>query len=115
MKAFLCMLLVVPTAYAVSVAPLYRIMPRHMSLALSVSQQDAWARQVWWDWYGSWIFVGGPLGRPIFGMALGFRILKAQRKDEIPLVEQPNLRLFAICAVGLLFSIFAVVSFSVIS
>jgi len=64
---------------------------------------------VWWDWYGSWIFFGGPFGRWIFGMALGFRVLKAQRRADLPLLEQPSLRLFAICSVALVFSLFALI------
>jgi len=107
MKTFLFMLFLTPVTYLVSVLPIYNNLTRHMSLALTVSRHDAWAKQVWWDWYGSWIFVGGPLGRWIFGIALGFRILKAERKADIPLIEQPNLRLFVICALGLIFSLFA--------
>ncbi|KAJ6624940.1 DHHC palmitoyltransferase-domain-containing protein [Mycena sp. CBHHK59/15] len=107
MKAFLFMLCLAPTAYAFSVAPIHRIMAHHMSIALAVSQQDPWAREVWWDWYGSWIFVGGPPGRWTLGVALGFHILKTRRRHDLPLIEQPNLRLFTICTIGLIFSLFA--------
>ncbi|KAJ7493422.1 DHHC palmitoyltransferase-domain-containing protein [Mycena galericulata] len=110
MKTFL-LLFLTPLASFVAGIPIYHTLRRHMSLALTVSQRDAWARQVWWDWYGSWIFVGGPFGRWIFGTALGFRILKAQRKADLPLIEQPSLRLFIICAFALLLSVFALVFF----
>ncbi|KAJ7695058.1 DHHC palmitoyltransferase-domain-containing protein, partial [Mycena rosella] len=106
MKTFLSMLFLAPVACSVSLIPVYHILTRHMSLALRISQQNAWANQVWWNWYGSWIFFGGPFGRWIFGMALGFRILKAERRADLPLIEQPNLRLFAISAFGLLLSLF---------
>ncbi|KAJ7035636.1 DHHC palmitoyltransferase-domain-containing protein [Mycena alexandri] len=106
MKNFLALLLLTPIAYLVVLLPIYPTLLRHMSLALTTSHVDAWANQVWWDWYGSWIFFGGPFGRWIFGMALGFRILKTQRKPDLPLIEQPSLRLFVICALGLLFSVF---------
>ncbi|KAJ7626414.1 DHHC palmitoyltransferase-domain-containing protein [Mycena polygramma] len=106
MKNFLAMLLLAPIAYAVSVVPIYHTLMRNISLALAVSRHDAWANEVWWDWFGSWIFFGGPFGRWIFGMALGFRILKTQRNPDLPLIEQPNLRLFTICALGLVFSLF---------
>ncbi|KAJ6581182.1 DHHC palmitoyltransferase-domain-containing protein [Mycena capillaripes] len=106
MKNFLGMLLLAPVAYTVSVIPIYPTLLRHMSLALSVSRHNTWANEVWWDWFGSWIFFGGPFGRWIFGIALGFRILKTQRKPDLPLIEQPNLRLFTICAIGLVFSLF---------
>ncbi|KAJ7089697.1 DHHC palmitoyltransferase-domain-containing protein [Mycena belliarum] len=107
MKTFLSMLLIAPIAFSVSLIPIWHALARHMALALQSSQQDAWAAQFWWDWWGSWIFFGGPLGRWIFGMGLGFHILKAERRDDLPLVEQPNLRLFTICAFGLIFSFFA--------
>ncbi|KAF8196765.1 DHHC palmitoyltransferase-domain-containing protein [Mycena galopus ATCC 62051] len=106
MKRFLTMLLLAPVTYSVSMIPVYRPLMQHMSLALNVSRHDPWANQVWWDWYGSWIFFGGPFGRWIFGMALGFRILKTKRRVDLPLLEQPSLRLFSICSLGLLFSLF---------
>jgi palmitoyltransferase len=114
MKKFLTMLFLAPVAYSVSMIPVYQTLMRHMSLALTVSHHDAWANEVWWNWYGSWIFCGGPFGRWIFGMALGFRILKAQRKADLPLMEQPNLRLFIICALGLIFSLFTLVRFHLV-
>ncbi|KAJ7880353.1 DHHC palmitoyltransferase-domain-containing protein, partial [Mycena olivaceomarginata] len=106
MKNFLAMLVLAPAAYSVSMIPVYRPLMRYMSLALNVSRHDPWAHQFWWDWYGSWIFFGGPFGRWIFGMALGFRILKTDRRADLPLLEQPSLRLFSICALGLIFSLF---------
>ncbi|KAJ6485858.1 DHHC palmitoyltransferase-domain-containing protein [Mycena sanguinolenta] len=106
MKKFLALLFLAPVAYSVSMLPVYRPLMRHMALALDVSHRDAWANQVWWDWYGSWIFFGGPLGRWIFGMALGFRVLKTERRADLPLLEQPSLRLFSISALGLIFSLF---------
>ncbi|KAJ7743092.1 DHHC palmitoyltransferase-domain-containing protein [Mycena metata] len=106
MKNFLALLLLTPIACLALVLPVYPTLLRHMSLALITSHVDPWANQVWWDWYGSWIFFGGPLGRWIFGMVLGFRILKTQRKPNLPLIEQPSLRLFVICALGLLLSLF---------
>jgi hypothetical protein len=109
MRTFLFMLLIVPVTFSVSFIPVWRILTRHVFLALWVSQHNPWANEVWWNWYGSWIFFGGPLGRWIFGTVLGFRILKAERKSSLPLIEQPNLRLFAIFALGLLFSLFTLV------
>ncbi|KAJ7850063.1 hypothetical protein B0H14DRAFT_2445391 [Mycena olivaceomarginata] len=106
MKNFLAMLVLAPAAYSVSMIPVYRPLMQYMSLALNVSRHDPWANQFWWDWYGSWIFFGGPFGRWIFGMALGFRILKTDRRADLPLLEQPSLRLFSICALGLIFSLF---------
>ncbi|KAK7031415.1 Palmitoyltransferase [Favolaschia claudopus] len=109
MRNFLALLVLVPVAYSVSMVQLYHPLVRHISLALDASHQDPWTNQMWWDWYGSWIFFGGPFGRWIFGTALGFRILKTRRRTDLPLLEQPNLRLFSICSIGLLFSLFALI------
>ncbi|KAF7356887.1 Palmitoyltransferase [Mycena venus] len=106
MRNFLALLLLTPLAFSVSVIPIYQPLMQQMSLALRVSRHDPWANQVWWDWYGSWIFFGGPFGRWIFGTVLGFRILKTQRRADLPLLEQPSLRLFTICTLGLVFSLF---------
>ncbi|KAJ7623488.1 DHHC palmitoyltransferase-domain-containing protein [Roridomyces roridus] len=106
LKPFLALLILTPVVFLVSILPVYGPLLRNIALALKVSQSDPWAQRVWWDWYGSWIFVGGPPGRFAFGIVLGFWILRAERKPDVPLMEQPNLRLFVICALVLLFSLF---------
>ncbi|KAF8075035.1 DHHC palmitoyltransferase-domain-containing protein, partial [Lyophyllum atratum] len=79
MKAFLTLLYATPVTFTFAAAPIAHVLQRHVSSALSVSKNDPWARKLWWDWYGSWIFFGGPFGRWIWGTVLGFRILAAPR------------------------------------
>nr|GAT50812.1 predicted protein [Mycena chlorophos] len=103
---FLGLLLVVPLAYSTSIAPVYRLLIKQAKHALYVSEHDAWAREVWWEWYGSWIFVGGPVGRWIFGIALGIRLAA---EEPGPLIEQPNLRTLFVAGIGFIFSCFCLI------
>ncbi|KAF7293741.1 MYND-type domain-containing protein [Mycena chlorophos] len=103
---FLGLLLVVPLAYSTSIAPIYRLLIKQAKHALYVSEHDTWAREVWWDWYGSWIFVGGPVGRWIFGIALGIRLAA---EEPGPLIEQPNLRTLFVAGIGFVFSCFCLI------
>jgi hypothetical protein len=70
----------------------------------------------WWDWYGSWIFFGGPLGRWFWGAILGFRILQAASGQDhnLPgdIVEQPHLRIIAVAAPAMVVSLFSLVSYT---
>ncbi|KAI5894745.1 uncharacterized protein SCHCODRAFT_02496198 [Schizophyllum commune H4-8] len=113
MKQFLLFITLTPVAVGVAVAPILGVMLRHATTAIAVSRQDAWARSVWWDWWGSWIFLGGPVGRYVVGGILGVR---AQRRQNIAwtiachpgcLVEQPHLRLMVTAGFGVLFALFA--------
>ncbi|KAG6910210.1 hypothetical protein DXG01_012345 [Tephrocybe rancida] len=112
MKLFLSLLCVSPIAVTFAIVPFARTLWGHIVLALAVSRNDAWARQIWWDWYGSWIFFGGPFGRWIWGTAMGFTILKSQvgRDDSLPgeFIEKPHLRLVILVLPAVLLSVFAV-------
>ncbi|GLB41748.1 putative DHHC palmitoyltransferase family protein [Lyophyllum shimeji] len=112
MKVFMGLLSAVSVTVAIAAAPVAGVLRRHISFALTVSRDDPWAKEMWWDWYGSWIFFGGPVGRWIWGTALGFRILAARegsRDYGLPgqVVEQPHLRLIAIVFPAVLISLFA--------
>jgi palmitoyltransferase len=114
-KSFLALLYIAPTTFFIAVLPILRLMASHIYLALEVSQADPWARRVWWDWFGSWIFLGGPIGRWVVGTILGFRILKADRneiKGHLPghVVEQPHLRIIVVAGFGSILCLFAMVT-----
>ncbi|TDL23802.1 hypothetical protein BD410DRAFT_720543, partial [Rickenella mellea] len=113
MKPFLLFLCITPLAVAVAVSPILRALRGHASLALKVSQADEWARRVWWDWPGSWIFIGGPAGRWIGGIILGFRILN-DTEPKVPrgagdMVVEPSITLLLVVACGGILSVFAVI------
>jgi hypothetical protein len=114
-KNFLLLLYITPITFMISVLPIIRPLSHYVVLSLKISQSDVWARNVWWDWWGSWIFVGGPLGRWFAGMLMGYWIRRANREDEGGLgrmVETGSARLAIVVAIAILFSLFSAVSIS---
>jgi hypothetical protein len=114
MKSFLTFLFLIPVAFAFCFAPMASVLWDHVNLALFVSQSDPWAMETWWNWYGSWIFFGGPLGRWLWGAAIGFRLLKQQDGASRivylgELIERPHLRVFAVVLPAGIMSLFAFV------
>lgn len=114
MKAFLSLLYLTPIAFTFAIAPIVRILWRHVLLALKVSKADPWAMDMWWGWYGSWVFFGGPLGRWVWGAVLGFRILNENHNEDDKFsgssIEQPRIRIFAIVMPAMMLSMFVLVS-----
>ncbi|EPQ56594.1 hypothetical protein GLOTRDRAFT_40670, partial [Gloeophyllum trabeum ATCC 11539] len=104
-KAFLSLLYLTPITTFLGLYPILPLLRQHILLALSVSQEDPWARQAWWDWWGSWILVCGPLGKVPVGIVLGFRVLQTHRLPG-GIVEQPHLRLVLVAFGGVLLSVF---------
>jgi hypothetical protein len=114
MKAFLCLLCLTPVTIILAIAPAASTFLQHILLATATSKEDAWATEMWWNWYGSWIFFGGPFGRWVCGAILGFRILKVNRIDtayNLPgrVVEQPHLRIIAMAIPAMILSVFCLV------
>ncbi|KAG6850796.1 hypothetical protein H0H93_008834 [Arthromyces matolae] len=111
MKLFLFLLCATPLAVTVSLIPVARTLIGHVSLALQTSRNDPRTVAKWWDWYGSWIFFGGPFGRWLWGIALGFRILKSRhgRNYYLPgeMIEKPHLRLFILVLFTVIIAVFA--------
>ncbi|KAG5732662.1 Palmitoyltransferase pfa3 [Termitomyces sp. T112] len=109
-KLFLCLLYLTPATFIFAVAPFVKTLSLHIYLAFDVSRNDLWTVQNWWDWYGSWIFFGGPLGRWFWGIALGFRILKSRGRDynlSGEFIEKPHMRLLVLVLCSGIISIFA--------
>lgn len=114
MTEFLALLYITPTTFFIAAFPVLRPLLNHVQVALATSQADPWAKHVWWDWPGSWIFIGGPFGRWVVGTVLGLRILDATHHDADSgrpgsVVEQPHLGLLIVTSLGFLFSLFALV------
>ncbi|KAF8871063.1 DHHC palmitoyltransferase-domain-containing protein [Gymnopilus junonius] len=61
LKAFICLLCLLPVTFLVAIFPICRILITHALLALKTSHQNTWANEVWWDWWGSWVVCAGPL------------------------------------------------------
>ncbi|TFK51858.1 hypothetical protein OE88DRAFT_1478402 [Heliocybe sulcata] len=109
LKAFLLLLYITPLVSAIGIFPIRAHLRDNVVLALSVSQEDPWARRHWWDWWGSWAVVCGPLGRVPVGMVLGFRILQKHRAtlgNPGEIVEQPHLRVAFVAFGAALLSVF---------
>lgn len=109
------MLFLTPLTWGFAVYPILRPTLRNIFEAISFSQKDPWIRQQWWDWYGSWIFFGGPMGRWAWGAIAGFHILAARREEadaSIPgqFVEKPHLRMALIIGSTFLLSVFSIVA-----
>jgi len=93
------------------VAPVARALLQHISLATTTSRNDPWAMEMWWNWYGSWIFFGGPLGRWIWGTIYGFYVLRATHSNPDrgflgKVIELPYIRIVVVAALGMIISIF---------
>jgi hypothetical protein len=112
LKSFLLVLYITPLAFTLAVFPIIQPLSRHVLLALNLSRSDNWARNMWWDWWGSWIFIGGPLGRWIIGIVIGFWIRRGRRGIEGGgvMVEKGYGRLVGVVAAAMLFSLFSGVS-----
>ena len=98
--------------FAISILPIAGVLRRHILLALDVSQQDDWANRVWWNWFGSWIFCAGPLGRWFVGILLGVVKLRDSRpRLTYPgyLIEEPHIRVIVTATLAFLLSMFALV------
>lgn len=114
LKAFCCMLFLLPITFAIAVLPVFHILLSHIVLALEVSRQSEWANRIWWSWPGSWVLCAGPFGRWIVGTILGFAILRNNRQEsrrDLPgyLIEEPHLRVVLTAGFVMLLSFFTIV------
>jgi len=110
MKEFLYLLFLVPLVFLLGIAPVASLLYSHAKLAYDISMADPWITDVWWSWYASWIVFCGPLGRPIIGTLLGYRVLKGSRIPSSgygQMLEQPHMRVAIVALIALLMSIFA--------
>ncbi|KIY48136.1 hypothetical protein FISHEDRAFT_65864 [Fistulina hepatica ATCC 64428] len=108
MRAFLALLCLVPVIVALCLFPVTDRLWSHVRAALTASRADPWTNEHWWSWFGSWIFIGGPIGRWVVGTVLGFRVLKQQRPAQsYPgiVIEYPHLRIVAAAWVAAVLSL----------
>ncbi|KAF9218505.1 hypothetical protein BS17DRAFT_798551 [Gyrodon lividus] len=109
MKEFLFLLYLVPVTFLVGVAPVIQTLICHAVSAYYTSRSDHWVKEIWWDWFGSWFLFGGPLGRPIFGILLGYPVLQiTQEPSGLPgqVIERPHLGIAIMAGIALLMSVF---------
>ena len=114
-KTFLALLYTAPVTLLIAVTPIMHILAGHIAMALTVSRADPWAKRVWWDWWGSWIFIGGPFGRFLIGSVLGFRLIESSRPEDRvrypgQTIQEPHLTIVFVAGMGLVLSLFSMVS-----
>ncbi|WWD19522.1 hypothetical protein CI109_103983 [Kwoniella shandongensis] len=63
-----------PTIFFVSL-PLYKPIYHRAIAAYVLSRSSESIRTYWWDWKPSWVVAGGPVGRYVGGLILGWREL----------------------------------------
>jgi hypothetical protein len=98
--------------------PLLPVLRTHVIAALAASHADVWTTDIWWNRPYSWILCGGPPGRWIVGILLGFRVLREQRIPDPgwlsgSLVAQPYARLVILVGIAAMIWLIAVVRISV--
>ncbi|KAK4689339.1 hypothetical protein P7C73_g750, partial [Tremellales sp. Uapishka_1] len=72
---FILLLLLTPITTVLLSAPLYEPMVRRTIRAYRFSKTSERICARWWDWWGSWIVAGGPVGRWFAGVCIGWREL----------------------------------------
>lgn len=112
MKAFWYLLCITPLAFTLAVSPIVLPLARHLVAAIAASRADPYYQKIWWDWWVSWVFFGGPIGRWLWGAIFGFLILKDGRRSGVcSFVEEPRLGLFLVVLSAMVISVFALVNY----
>lgn len=116
MREFLLLLYSTSLVVLIGVTPVLSCQWKHASLAIQTSYGDPWAQKNWWDWYGSWIFVGGPVGRYFIGTMFGFNLLaKSLPPQTFSLgraIIEPRLSVAILISVAFFLGFFTLVSVS---
>lgn len=72
---FLCLLTWTPPTIILLSSPLYLALARRATQAWSVSWSDPSIRLWWYEWRWSWAIAGGPVGRYMGGLVLGWKAI----------------------------------------
>ncbi|KZT43182.1 hypothetical protein SISSUDRAFT_1125064 [Sistotremastrum suecicum HHB10207 ss-3] len=109
MNVFLCLLWITPITVGLGSLPIMPTLACQVKEAYIIAQSDEWILTNWWSWFGSWIFFGGPFGRYIGAVILGYRTIASQRPDipkALSMIEEPHLGTFLTIAFGSLLALF---------
>jgi len=108
-KSFLTFVALTSITVPWVVAGIWGALLSHIMDALSASMMDPHTRQVWWDCWYSWVFIGGPPGRWIVGLVLGLRLVRKPASGVYQLgdmIRYPNISLTVITGIGTLLALF---------
>lgn len=110
---FLHLLFLTPLTIAVSALPVLRPVYQHFRAALRIAMSDTHIKADWWDWKWSWIVWGGPIGRYVRGLVLGYRVLQKEYggsgKAWGDVVREPRAALAATLLCAILLGVFTMV------
>jgi hypothetical protein len=113
-KSFLTFVALTSITVPWVVAGMWGALSSHIMDALSASMTDPHTRQVWWDCWYSWVFIGGPPGRWMVGLVLGLRLVRKPASGVYQLgdmIRYPNISLTVITGIGTLLALFTMVCF----
>ena len=82
--SFLIVMLFTPILVTVALYPVYSVLIARVASALHISQRTVWIREIWWDKWYSWLFIGGPPGRWVVGTILGVKELQMNEDIRYP-------------------------------
>jgi hypothetical protein len=105
---FLSLLLCTPPTVLTLIAPLLVTLLRRCGAAWRIAGSSEVIRQRWWDWKPSWIIAGGPMGRWVGGLVMGWKML--DREDAGGLYGNVRLKIGVLVFLGVAFSALCLVS-----
>lgn len=114
---FIVFLLLTPIAVTIGIWPVIRSVASHTREAYRISIVDPWIVENWWGWKWSWIAVGGPPGRWVTGIVLGYNAISRHRIDSGQpvdhglgaMVREPSLGLLFVVSMGIVLACFCTV------
>ncbi|KAF8316821.1 hypothetical protein DL93DRAFT_2226638 [Clavulina sp. PMI_390] len=110
--SFLHLLFLTPITIAVSTLPILRPVARHLVAALRIAWADDHIKKVWWDWKWSWVIWGGPIGRYVRGVVMGYAVLQRKNGDDGSenrwgdIIREPRAAIAATLLIAFLLGIF---------
>lgn len=112
MNVFLCLLWLTPVTVGFGILPIIQTLFGQVREAYAAAEADEWVIANWWSWYGSWIFFGGPFGRFVGALVLGYRSIAFQHSGQpkpLSIIQEPHLGTFLTVAFGCLLALFTLV------
>ncbi|KAG9004014.1 hypothetical protein FRB94_002723 [Tulasnella sp. JGI-2019a] len=113
---FLVFLLLTPIAISVASSMVITQVSSQFKGAYAVSTTDPWILENWWGWKWSWLCFGGPPGRYLTAVVLGYRELQREHlrtggpaDTELgAMAREPSLRLLFLVLIGIVLGLFTI-------
>lgn len=86
---------------------------QHIPAAWHASRADSALSRDFWGWMWGWVVYGGPVGRAVWGLVLGFKVLQRGHGGKIGewggFVNEPRLGLLVTIGIACLLALFTAV------